>query len=181
MYANKSQQQHAVPLSLLSTIAQFCFPLSTPCIVQGVAVVAAGQMLQAHSHLLLASLAARRVQDTHAPHASDTPAALSPPPATESPLRHRGATGPDAGPHTGRPPAPRASGAAAGQYVVPRGGAFEWVSCPHYLAEIVIYCGFCVAQRASPLAALVLAWVVRCPACTWGLSWVVPACSRMSL
>lgn len=41
------------------------------------------------------------------------------------------------------------------------GGLFELVSCPHYLAEIVIYAGLGLligAQR--PLAWLILAWVV---------------------
>lgn len=47
-------------------------------------------------------------------------------------------------------------------YVVPHGGAFELVSCPHYLAEIVIYAGLAlVAGRGQLLLWLVLTWVVR--------------------
>lgn len=145
-----------------ATATASCFPSPAACISQGVAVIAAGQMLQGHSHLLLASLAAGPPPGTHAPDTSDMPAAArSPPLAAESPLRRRGPAAPDVGSATGGPPAPLAEGSGAGQYAVPRGGAFEWVSCPHYLAEIVIYSGFCVAQRVTPLAALVLTWVVR--------------------
>jgi len=54
----------------------------------------------------------------------------------------------------------------AGGYRLPRGGAFELVSCPHYLAEIVIYAGLAlVAGRGRLLPWLVLAWVVRA---RWG-------------
>jgi 3-oxo-5-alpha-steroid 4-dehydrogenase 1 len=31
-------------------------------------------------------------------------------------------------------------------YRVPRGGAFEWVSCPNYLGEIVEWCGWAIAS-----------------------------------
>ncbi|RMZ53565.1 hypothetical protein APUTEX25_003387 [Auxenochlorella protothecoides] len=51
-------------------------------------------------------------------------------------------------------------GTQSGTYRIPRGGLFELVSCPHYLAEIVIYSGLGLligAQR--PLAWLILAWV----------------------
>ena len=45
---------------------------------------------------------------------------------------------------------------------MPRGGAFELVSCPHYLAEIVIYAGLAlVAGRGQLLPWLVVTWVVR--------------------
>ena len=41
------------------------------------------------------------------------------------------------------------------------GGAFELVSCPHYLAEILIYCGLLAAAGArEPAGWLMLAWVV---------------------
>jgi hypothetical protein len=46
-------------------------------------------------------------------------------------------------------------------YKIPRGGAFEWVSCPHYLAEIVIYLGLVLVQGGRAILWLVLAWVVR--------------------
>lgn len=63
-----------------------------------------------------------------------------------------------------KPSAPASADVAAEQsgYVVPRGGAFELVSCPHYLAEIVIYAGLAlVAGRGQLLLWLVLTWVVR--------------------
>ncbi|KAI4375630.1 hypothetical protein MLD38_013478 [Melastoma candidum] len=47
------------------------------------------------------------------------------------------------------------------EYVVPRGDWFEIVSCPHYLAEIVIYFGLFVASGASDITVfLVLVFVV---------------------
>ena len=62
--------------------------------------------------------------------------------------------------------------AAAGGYRLPRGGAFELVSCPHYLAEIVIYAGLAlVAGRGRLLPWLVLAWVVR--ARRWKLNRII--------
>ncbi|KAK9820952.1 hypothetical protein WJX81_004939 [Elliptochloris bilobata] len=54
-----------------------------------------------------------------------------------------------------------AADAGDGDYSVPRGGAFALVSCPHYLAEIVIYAGLAmVAGRARLQPWLVLTWVV---------------------
>ncbi|KAL2611753.1 hypothetical protein R1flu_023445 [Riccia fluitans] len=47
------------------------------------------------------------------------------------------------------------------KYHLPRGDWFELVSCPHYLAEIVIYVGFIVASGGtSPLMYLLLGLVV---------------------
>ena len=44
------------------------------------------------------------------------------------------------------------------------GGAFTWISCPHYLGEIVIYAGLLVMQRGAHLNCwLILAWVVPPP------------------
>ena len=46
-------------------------------------------------------------------------------------------------------------------YSIPNGGAFEWVSCPHYAAEVAIYAG--LVLLTWPFAAnvpLMLAWVV---------------------
>lgn len=75
------------------------------------------------------------------------------------------------------------------EYSVPRGGAFELVSCPHYLAEIVIYAGLAlVAGRGRLLPWLILAWVVRPPlrivamrvlggACCMHLWWVSSSCA----
>lgn len=46
-------------------------------------------------------------------------------------------------------------------YKIPRGGAFEWLSCPHYLAEIVIYVGLLLVLRGRHVNAwLILSWVV---------------------
>lgn len=43
---------------------------------------------------------------------------------------------------------------------VPAGGLFEFVSCPHYLAEIVIYLGLLVASGGQLMPLLMLVWVV---------------------
>ncbi|KAL6774515.1 hypothetical protein ACKKBG_A25290 [Auxenochlorella protothecoides x Auxenochlorella symbiontica] len=62
--------------------------------------------------------------------------------------------------HSHRLLATLSRGTQSGAYRIPRGGLFELVSCPHYLAEIVIYAGLGLligAQR--PLAWLILAWV----------------------
>jgi hypothetical protein len=40
------------------------------------------------------------------------------------------------------------------------GGLFELVSCPHYLAEVVIYCGLVLATGGQLLPLLMLVWVV---------------------
>jgi len=51
------------------------------------------------------------------------------------------------------------------------GGGFELVSCPHYLGEVVIYCGLAlVAEGGRRVTAwLMLLWVVSRPA-------YLPAC-----
>lgn len=70
-------------------------------------------------------------------------------------------------------PAGAQTAAEQGGYVVPRGGAFELVSCPHYLAEIVVYAGLAlVAGRGQLLPWLVLTWVVQSPGrlCSLGLA-----------
>ena len=38
---------------------------------------------------------------------------------------------------------------------------FRWVSCPHYLGEVVIYAGLAITTRGAPLSLMVLTWVVR--------------------
>eukprot|EP00898_Chlorokybus_atmophyticus_P005225 jgi/Chlat1/5703/Chrsp38S05524 len=53
------------------------------------------------------------------------------------------------------------SNKSAGNYAVPRGGAFELVSCPHYTFEIVLYVGLLmVAGVRNVTLWLLLAWVV---------------------
>lgn len=44
--------------------------------------------------------------------------------------------------------------------IPPSGGLFELVSCPHYLAEIIIYGGLAVASQGQLLPLLMLVWVV---------------------
>jgi hypothetical protein len=88
--------------------------------------------LQFHSHYLLAGLAARSGIGSTSP-------------------RRRQST---PGSPEKTPPPPR--------YRIPRGGGFEYVSCPHYLGEIVIYLG--LAVLAGELVSgpwLAVAWVVR--------------------
>lgn len=51
------------------------------------------------------------------------------------------------------------------QYSIPHGGMFSLVSCPHYLAEIVIYLGLWVMSGLQMNQALMLAWVVSDPVC----------------
>ncbi len=45
-------------------------------------------------------------------------------------------------------------------YVIPRGGLFELVSCPHYLGEVVIYAGLALLCWPSTKPLLMLLWVV---------------------
>ncbi|GIL52527.1 hypothetical protein Vafri_8361 [Volvox africanus] len=45
-------------------------------------------------------------------------------------------------------------------YNVPRGGLFEMVSCPHYLAEILIYVALAIVTRGSVGSILIVAWVL---------------------
>jgi steroid 5-alpha reductase family enzyme len=52
-------------------------------------------------------------------------------------------------------------GGVRDRYRIPRGGLFEWVSCPHYLGEIIIYVGFALLLRGRGRVLLVVAWVVR--------------------
>lgn len=48
-----------------------------------------------------------------------------------------------------------------GQYVIPRRGLFQLVSCPHYFGEIVIYLGLSIVHVRDPLYVwFPLAWVV---------------------
>lgn len=55
-----------------------------------------------------------------------------------------------------------ASRGRKGGYKIPRGGAFELVSCPHYLGEVIIYAGLALAAQGGrrSTAWLMLLWVV---------------------
>lgn len=55
-------------------------------------------------------------------------------------------------------------GKKQGDYSIPRGGAFELVSCPHYLAEIVIYRGLLFLLGSHNLLVwIIFTWVVGQP------------------
>lgn len=47
-----------------------------------------------------------------------------------------------------------------GNWLLVPGGLFELVSCPHYLAEIIIYCGLLLMAEGAMLPLLMLIWVV---------------------
>jgi hypothetical protein len=59
----------------------------------------------------------------------------------------------------------RGGGGSGGVYRIPHGGLFEYVSCPHFLGEIVEWMGFCIACQGS-LASLSF-WV-------WTMANLVP-------
>jgi 3-oxo-5-alpha-steroid 4-dehydrogenase 1 len=46
-----------------------------------------------------------------------------------------------------------------GEYGVPQGGLFRWVSCPNYLGEILIWIGWTIATW-SPVAAAFAVWTI---------------------
>lgn len=56
-------------------------------------------------------------------------------------------------------PVPRALGARA-RYRVPYGDWFAHVSCPHYLAELLLYASLLAAKPRDPTLGALLAWVV---------------------
>jgi hypothetical protein len=61
------------------------------------------------------------------------------------------------------------------------GGLFELVSCPHYLAEILIYAGLLAASGGQLLPALMLVWVVSLRACARCELAVLAGCRQWSL
>ena len=46
------------------------------------------------------------------------------------------------------------------RYPLPEGNLFEYVCCPHYLAEIVIYASLCLLEPLSIPRYAMLAWVI---------------------
>ncbi len=76
-------------------------------------------------------------------------------------LAHLSGAGAASAPSRGGPKASRAKTS----YVIPRGGLFELVSCPHYFGEAVIYLGLGVAcvgygNKTSTVAWYPFVWVV---------------------
>jgi 3-oxo-5-alpha-steroid 4-dehydrogenase len=93
-----------------------------------------GSALQFHSHYVLARLAAKSGL------------------GSKSPRRRKSSGGNGAEEKPTKSP----------RYRIPRGGGFDYVSCPHYLGEIVIYLGLAVLAGGLVLGPwLALAWVVR--------------------
>lgn len=56
---------------------------------------------------------------------------------------------------------------SASTAVVPAsaGAVFQQVSCPHYLAEIMIYLGLLALTQVRPIVALIALWVVSGAPC----------------
>jgi hypothetical protein len=153
---------------------------------QGLAVFLGGQALQFHSHLLLARLgragggrAADEKEHYKIPRGGPLGLAAAVagggllPPLPLPPARPGGCLGlpayscvwmpcsaaavytVSAAGLTGLLPTCAAASAAGA------GGAFELVSCPHYLAEVVLYCGLALlAPSCTAVLALVLVWLV---------------------
>jgi 3-oxo-5-alpha-steroid 4-dehydrogenase 1 len=46
-----------------------------------------------------------------------------------------------------------------GGYGIPRGGLYRWISCPNYLGEIVVWCGWALATWSRPGLAFAL-WTI---------------------
>ncbi|MEW5311034.1 MAG: hypothetical protein WDW38_002781 [Sanguina aurantia] len=101
-------------------------------LLQGLLVFLSGNALQLQSHVLLARLATRSKTAS-----KDTKRAA---PSSSAKSQH------DQEPQR--------------QYSIPHGGLFSLVSCPHYLAEIVIYLGLWLISGLQLNQALMLAWVV---------------------
>lgn len=60
-----------------------------------------------------------------------------------------------------------------GDYSIPRGGAFELVSCPHYLGEIIVYGGLMIMLGQQNLSIFIIfTWVVS-PICDKRMSHTV--------
>lgn len=64
------------------------------------------------------------------------------------------------------------------KYSIPRGGLFEYVSCPHYFAEILIYLGMAVSffPFNNPKSIYPFIWVVRYVKSTNGYRHMTPRC-----
>ena len=45
-------------------------------------------------------------------------------------------------------------------HIIPHGGLFEYVSCPHYFAEILIYTGFYFVTHFDNSFLSLLVWVI---------------------
>jgi steroid 5-alpha reductase family enzyme len=47
---------------------------------------------------------------------------------------------------------------STGTYQIPQGGLFQYVSCPHFLGEILEWTGFCIASNFSWATLSFLVW-----------------------
>mmetsp|Transcript_12597 Transcript_12597/g.22446 ORF Transcript_12597/g.22446 Transcript_12597/m.22446 type:complete len:127 (-) Transcript_12597:76-456(-) len=45
------------------------------------------------------------------------------------------------------------------RYLIPRGGHFDSLSCPHYTAELIIYIGLLLLLRSSDISVLIYLFV----------------------
>ncbi len=113
--------------------------------VQGALLMLLGFAIQFHSHYILAHLPTTR------PHTHTTGV------QTRSTRSSSGVQTPSNARPTG---VQTRSKKATEGYVVPQGGLFGLVSCPHYLGEVVIYLGLAVLCWPEVKPCLMLLWVV---------------------
>ncbi len=110
---------------------------------QGCALFLTGNTLQCHAHYTLGRLQKHMQRVRKPTTATETPKKTTTPKATTTPKETTTIKG------------------SSRVYGVPQGGGFTYVSCPHYLGEIVIYTGLAVGFGwEQPLLWVVLAWVV---------------------
>ena len=57
-------------------------------------------------------------------------------------------------------PSDKSSSPSSSTYRLPEGGWFQWVACPHYLAEILFYVGLAGLLQDGARGMVIVAWVV---------------------